>query len=74
MPESRFYFVCWRDHAPLKKAGRTVLVDQMQIHEGRWAYCALGGKVDHAWEPIEPLDLTGIKLYELRRREAEQSH
>ena len=37
------------------------------IHEGTWAYCAAGARVEHEWEAIEPVTLTNLKLIEVVR-------
>jgi hypothetical protein len=64
------YFVCWVEHPDLHTArSGTVIRDQVTIHEGRWAYCSSGGKYDHRWEPIEPVDMGTVKMYERHRRE-----
>jgi hypothetical protein len=67
---SLIHFVCWVEHPDLRRArGGVVLRDQVQVHEGRWAYCSTGGKTDHVWEPIGPLTVDDVKLYERRRNE-----
>lgn len=70
MPASLIYFVCWVEHPELRTARRgTVLVDQLQIHDRKWAYCSAGGKSGHSWEAIDPLSIVDVKLYERRRKE-----
>jgi hypothetical protein len=73
MPASLVHFVCWVKHPDLHVRGRPVLVDQLQIHDKKWAYCAGGGKSDHLWEAIDPLSLVDVQLHDRWRREREQS-
>jgi hypothetical protein len=66
---SLIYFVCWIEHPDLLIRGRAVQRNQLQIHEGKWAYCSSGGKAGHVWNPINPLDVAQVKLWERRRND-----
>lgn len=67
---SLVYFVCWLKHAELRPArGRAVLLNQLQIHEAKWAYCSAGATSGHSWETVEPLSIVDVKLYERHRKE-----
>jgi hypothetical protein len=68
---SLVYFVCWVDHPKLTARGGAVLVDQLQIHQDKWAYCSTGGKAGHVWEPIDPLSLVDVQLHHRWRKERE---
>jgi hypothetical protein len=37
------------------------------IYDGMWAYCRAGSRTGHAWEPIEPVTLTDLRLVEAMR-------
>ena len=66
---SRICFVCWVAHPPLRNEHGPVLIYQLQIYAGTWAFCALGGKSGHSWEPIEPLSVEEVRMYERWRRD-----
>jgi hypothetical protein len=64
-------FVCRAKHAPA--AGKTKVASQnfITIHEARWAYCAAGAETGHAWDPIEPVPLSALKLAEVAHKKKE---
>jgi hypothetical protein len=67
---SLIHFVCWVNHPEVRTArSGVVLRAHVTVHDGQWAYCSTGGRAGHVWEPIEPRDLTALKMYELHRRE-----
>ena len=65
-------FVC-RAQAHMGASRNTAVAagSPVTIHEGAWAYCPAGSRIDHVWEAIEPVTLAGLKLIEvIRPREA----
>jgi hypothetical protein len=51
-------------------ASRSAMVtagSPVTIHDGGWAYCPAGSQTDHAWEAIEPVTLTDLRLAKAAR-------
>jgi hypothetical protein len=65
-------YVCRaRVHVDASRNGAVAAGSPVTVHEGVWAYCPAGARAEHAWEAIEPVTLTGLKLIKLPRpREA----
>jgi hypothetical protein len=49
-------------HADASRKSTVALGSPVTIHDGAWAYCPIGARSEHEWEPIEPVTLTDLKL------------
>ena len=54
-------------HIAAGRNARAAAGDPVTIHDGAWAYCASGSRIDHAWEAIDPVTITDLKLVEVVR-------
>ena len=56
-----------RAHVDAARNGKVAQGSPVTIHEGGWAYCPAGARSEHAWEAIEPVTLTDLRLVEAAR-------
>jgi hypothetical protein len=54
-------------HVAASRAAAVVAGNPVTIYKGAWAYCSSGSQMDHAWEAIEPVTLSDLKLIEVMR-------
>jgi hypothetical protein len=58
-------------HVDASRSATSPVGSPVTVYDGAWAYCAAGEREEHAWEAIEPVTLSNLKLIEVaRRREA----
>ena len=61
-------FVCRsKMHVDASRNATVAVGSPVTIHESAWAYCPAGARSEHAWEAIEPVTLTDLKLVEAVR-------
>ena len=70
MNTGRVRYVCRsKAHVDASRNGRVAAGNPVTIYEGAWAYCPAGSPTDHAWEAIEPVTLTDLRLEDVHPRE-----
>jgi hypothetical protein len=52
-------------HLAASRNATVALGSPVTIHEGAWAYCPAGSRIEHMWEAIEPVTLADLKLIEV---------
>lgn len=58
-------------HLAASRNASVAVGSPVTIHEGAWAYCPAGSRIEHEWQAIEPVSLADLKLVEvIRPREA----
>lgn len=61
-------FICRAKlHVDASRNATVAVGSPVTIHEGAWAYCPAGARSEHAWESIEPVTLSDLKLIEIAR-------
>jgi hypothetical protein len=61
-------FICRaKVHVDASRNATVAAGSPVTIHEAAWAYCPAGAKTDHAWEEIEPVTLSDLRLTEIAR-------
>ena len=54
-------------HLAASRNATVAVSSPVTIHEGAWAYCPAGSRIEHAWQAIEPVTLADLKLIEVMR-------
>jgi hypothetical protein len=49
-------------HLAASRNATVAVGSPVTIHEGAWAYCPAGSRIEHEWESIEPVTLADLKL------------